>query len=742
MKNNNINDNIVVEEADLRDYWQVIIRRKWIIMAFFVILVTTATIFSFKTTPIYQATTQVMFERENSNVIAFKDVLSLNSTVKMFHKTQYNILASRSLALRVINSLNLKDSPEFKSDEKSRDFSIRGILGLLVKKLSPEKESQKSDNDDENSKLIDSYLNKLEIKPVRGSHLVNISFEGVHPDIITTIVNKHANEYITRNLEARFAASRYAVKLLEKQLYEKKEMVQKAENALQLYKEREKIVSLEDRQNIIVQKLEDLNTVLTNVRTERIGLETLYNQTKKLSDNPDMIESIAYVVDNSLIQALKKNYINTKAEITKLRGRYGEKYPTLVKLVAQAKEQKDRINTELNELVKSLETKYKVALSKEESLSKALEDQKEKALELNRKAIAYGTLKRESESERAMYGILLKRLKETDIKGELQTSNTRIIDAAEIPKSPIKPRKIFNITLAAIIGLTLGIGMAFLLEGFDKTAKSPEDVERYLGLPLLGAFEKVKALNGKKKSSFDIITHKTPKSNIAEAFRNIRTSIMLSSDSNPKKLFLITSTAKGEGKTFVASNLAVAIAQTGKNTLVVDADLRNPRLNEVFDVKRKPGLSDYLIGEIELEPIIKSTSIPNLSIITCGRIPPDPSELLGTNSMEKFCKTVRERYDTVIFDAPPSLVVTDAVVLSNILDGVIFLVKSGVHERKVVERAISQIRNTKIEILGVVMNYINVSRGSYFYHYYASYNRHGYGYGREGESKKKTATIC
>ena len=238
-----------------------------------------------------------------------------------------------------------------------------------------------------------------------------------------------------------------------------------------------------------------------------------------------------------------------------------------------------------------------------------------------------------------------------------------------------------------------------------------------------------------------MITHKRPKSNIAEIFRNIRTKVISPSVGNSRKLMLVTSTAPDEGKTFVVSNLAIAIAQTGKKTLVVDTDFRNPRLNRVFNVERKPGLSDHLIENNKIKFVIKPTKVPNLSIVTCGRIPPNPSELLGSNSMEMFCKAVREKFDIVLFDTPPSLAVTDAVVLSDVLDGVIFVVKSSVHERKVVGRAVSQItnKNKKHEVLGIVMNNIEVSKGGYFYHYYSSYYKHGYGEKRT--SKKSAATI-
>ncbi|MFQ5713799.1 MAG: GumC family protein [Candidatus Scalinduaceae bacterium] len=791
------------KELRLTDYVHIVQRRKWIIIALLVTSVAIATIRTFKATPVYQATTQVMIDRENPNVVAFKEVMSIDSSEKMFYQTQYRVMASRSIALRVINSLNLKDnpefksdekrksfiirgpirslalwvvkalisqekvytsegikkrgvkrndSPEFKSDEKRKSFNIRGFLSSLVRRLDSKKQSllrkldskeeyRRPDKDYENSKLISSYLGKLKIRPIKDTRLVNISFEGVHPDIITTIVNKHAEEYIARNLEIRYAASRDAAEWLRNQLHEKREMVDNTENALQLYKEREKIVSLEGRQNIIVQKLEELNTTLTNARTERMGLETLYNLSKKYSEMPEMIESIPEVMKNPLIQNLKIKYVDLSSEITKLSNKYGGKFPTMVKLTSKAKGIKTKIDIEVNKIIKSIEADYKVALAKEENLSKAFEDQKKKALELNRKAIAYGTLKRESESERDLYGILLKRLKETDITGELQTSNIRIVDPAEIPRSPIRPRKQFNILLGLVIGLLLGVGVALLMEHLDHTVKSPEDVERYLGLSLLSAFGKMKAQNGngKKAPSFDIITHEMPRSHIAEAFRNMRTNLACSSNGSRRrlrKLMLVTSTDEGEGKTFVASNLAITIAQTGKKTLIVDTDFRNPRLNKVFNVDRRLGLSGHLIEKRALSSVIKPTKVPNLSIITSGRIPDNPSELLSSDRMEKFCMAVRRKFDVVIFDTPPSIAVTDAVVLSDILEGVIFVVKYGVHEREVVERVISRIANKKYKVMGVVMNHIAVSSGGYYYPYYASYYKYAYNGHDNGKSKK------
>ncbi len=723
------------EEIHLRDYLQVVLRRKWIIIAFLVVTVTIVAIKTFKATPIFKTSVQILIDKENPNVVSFEEVMSTGGLESTFIQTQLKIMESRSLARRVIKSLNLKESPEFKSDEKAKGFSISGLLSSLLKKKDSKNKSLKTDKIDEDSGLVSGYLSRLKAESIINSSLVNISFEGAHPDIIKTIANRHAKEYIEKNLEMRFAASQDAVEWLQKQLFEKKERVEKAENALQLYKEKKKIVSLEDRQNIIVQKLEELNSTLTSARTQRIGLETLYNQTKKYSGDPELIESIPEVMNNPLIQQLKKGHVGLRTEITKLSDKYGEKHPNMMRMMAEAKELESRINSEVNKIIRSIETDYKVAQSREKSLSDALEEQKRVALDLNRKAIAYGTLQREAEGERAMYDILLKRMKETDITGELKTSNIRIVDPAETPIVPIKPKKRLNILLAAVVGLALGVGLAFFLEYIDNTVKSPEDVERYLKTTLLGVLEKVKIPRSEKPVSLDILAHEMPKSTFAEAMRNVRTSIMLSSTDNPKKLLLVTSTQPGEGKTFVASNLAIMIAKTGKKTLLVDADFRKPRVHKVFDVDTLPGLSNHFIGESDLESIIKPTIVSNLSIVTCGLIPPNPSEMLGSHGMELFCKSVKERFDTVIFDTPPAITVTDAVVLSNIVNGVIYVIKSGEVTKDMVKRSILQLSGKKSEMLGVVMNSVDVSRGSY-YHYYSRYYKYGYVYGDEEASKK------
>ena len=727
-------------EIHIRDYVQVILRRKWIVIVSFIIVLTTTAFHSFKAAPIYQSTAQLQINKENPYVVSVEEVMSVTGTDQLFHQTQYKVLSSRSLALRVINSLNLKDSREFRPHEVS--------IWDMFKKPQLEEEPDNSDKNtgekiehtklDINSRLIDSYLRRFSVSPILKSRLVNISFTGYNPQVITKIINKHAQEFITRNLEVRFAASHDAAEWLQEQIYTQKDAIAKAENTLQIYKEKEKILSVEEKQNIIVQKLDRLNIELTRAKSERMDIEPLYNMIQEYSGDSKKLGELSDVIDNNLIQQLGKEYSRLSGEVIKLSQKYGENYPAMKRAVAEKNEMKTMIDEEVGKIAKGIESKYKIKLSKEESLSKELEVQKDEAQKLNRKAIAYGALQRNIDGERQMYNILLKRMKEADITSELKTSNISIVDRASVPGSPIKPNIKLNVILGAIVGLGLGLGLVFFLEYLDNTIKSPEDVEEYLKIPLLGVLSHVNKQFGGKSTNSELIVHEMPRSVFAEAVRSIRTSVMFSIIDTSRKLIMVTSAVQGEGKTFVASNLASVIAQTGKKTLLVDTDFRKPRINKVFSTEKNPGLCNHLLGEVELESILKSTRVPNLSIVTCGSIPPNPSEIMHSAVMKKFCNAVRELFDMVIFDTPPSMTVTDAIVLSSIVDGVIITIKSGTSVKETIKRCISQITNNNGEMLGAVVNHVDISRGGYYYHYYAHYYKYGYESEKEWEDVEKT----
>ena len=484
------------ENPHLRDYIRIILNRKWIILTVLIVLVTTVTIGSYKMIPVFQATTQLLIEKESPKVVNIEEVLAVDTSNIDYYKTQYEILKSHSLALKVIKTLSLENSPEFRPKNKGPRINIKEKISLLFKKGTDIVSSEKTREtrmvmNNEGKKyntLIKAYLEKLKIAPVRDSRLVNISFEGNYPEIITRIINTHARLYIESSLEGKFKASKDALGWINRQIEETKVNLQKSEEALQNYKEENNLISInfEERYNINIQKLNNLNNALTEAKTRRIGMENLHHQLTRLSTDPKEVESLPGVVENRLIQELKAQYVKMLGEYSDLAEKFGSEHPKMIRLKSTISKMENKIAYEIQNIAKSIEVQYEISKAKEKSISKALEDEKQIALQLNQKEIKYNVLKREVETNRALYESLLIRAKETGITEELKASNIVVVDPARIPDRPFKPNKKLNILLAIITGITLGIGLAFFFEYLDNTIKTPEEIEKYLHLPTLG----------------------------------------------------------------------------------------------------------------------------------------------------------------------------------------------------------------------------------------------------------------
>jgi len=614
------------------------------------------------------------------------------------------------------------------------------FIGNAIKNIIGSKKEQKEYQIDETNRLIKAYLARLDIKPIRKSRLVNISFEAHDPQLAAQIANTHAKLYIEQNLERKFSASKEAVNWLKKRIKEVKEKLEKSEEALRKYKQAHDLVSIdfEESHNIRVQRLNELNTALMEARTKRIEKENLYRELKRISDKPELIESMPAVVANPLIQQLKAEYIKSKADYSKLSQSYGPEHPKMIRLRSEIKELKNKIASEVKKIARSIETEYRVAKKQEAALNKALEEEKKKALALSEKEIQYNVLKREVEINRTLYESLLKRAKETNITEDLPVSNVSIVDPARIPDLPFKPKKRLNILLAMVVGLTMGIGLAFFLEYLDDTIKTPEEVERYLKIPFLGYIGKVIIAKDNPYSP-DLVALKEPKSHIAEMLRNVRTNILFSTSNFPRKALLVTSSIQDEGKTFLTINLGISLAQMGKRVVVIDADLRKTRIHRTFGLKKHPGLTDVLTGNHGLESVIQDTKVENLKIIPCGTIPPNPAELLSSEAMKGLIDRLKEQFDFILFDSPPVMSVTDPTILANLADGVILVIKGGETPRPPIQRALQQLSKLDTKLLGVVLNGMDFKKGKYYYHYYYKYH-YDYGYGekevKKGESKK------
>ncbi len=731
-------ENFFEEEIHLRDYLRVIFKRRWLIATVLLIVVVTVTIESFRMTPIFRATAQVMIESDNPKVVDIEEVLRVNKTDADYYQTQYGILKSKALVLKVIKSLTLKENPEFAGLKNG--FSLRaifqGIIGWLKNIFSSAeaKTDPQLEEDKENNFLIKSYLGRLRIEPIRQSRLVNVSFEAKNPQLAARIANAHAQLFIESNIERKFSASQQAVGWLNQSIKEEEKKLQHSEESLQAYREKQGLIDIDfgERQGIILQSLNDLNAALTKAQTEKIEKMQLYTELQKFSGRPELVESLPAVVGNPLIQELQANYIALSGEYSKLSQKYGPEHPNMVRLSSEMRGVREKIAQEVRKIAQSIETESRLASDKEKAIIAAMEVKKKEALDLNQKQIKYDVLKREADTTRSLFESLLKRAKEATVTEGLNITNIAVVDPARVPETPVKPKKLQNIFLALIVGFTLGIGLAFFLEYLDNTIKTPDEVEHYLNIPLLGVVGSFSTNStGLKKK--EIITHAEPKSTIAEAFRTIRTNLLFSSPDLEKKVLLITSVLPLEGKTLLASNLAITFATMGKNVLLIDADLRRPRIHTVFDLEKGKGLSALLTGG---ESTIKNTDIPGLKIITSGALPPNPAELLNSKKMKEMIERAREQYDVIVIDSPPILSVTDPAILSTLVDGVVVVVKASSTPRPAIKKGIKQLSEVGGKVLGCVLNDVNFEKESYYYSNYRYYYHYYYhSYGEEGDKK-------
>jgi polysaccharide biosynthesis transport protein len=725
------------KEVHLRDYWKVIVKRRWIIIALFLIVLITTAIGTFTMKPTYRGTTSVQINKESPQVMDFKEMFSVNFWDQDYYQTQYKLLESRSLAKRVIQTLKLSEHPDFQPEpetpfQKWRSSILKPAFGLLTFS----KKNSASEKDPSESKketvLINQFLSRLKIEPIRNSRLVKVHFDSNYPELCAQVPNTLATNYIQQNVESRFIATQQVKEWLSKQLEDLKAKVERADETLQDFGLKHDIISLEDKENVTLQRLNELNESLTKAEADRMGKEALYKQAK--DKNFDLLPSI---LENKLIMDLKQAYIQLEAQYMKLSGTFKPDYPEMVRLKNQMEALQKRMDFEIGRIVGGIRNDYELSLRKETLLRHAFEQQKAKVMVMKEQAIHYNILKREADTNKELYKGLLQRMKEAGVSSGLTVSNIQVVDQAEIPTWPYKPNKQLNLLLAAVVGLFLGVGLAFFFEYLDNTVKTPEDVEQMIRLPSFGMVPEIsheRRRRQEKGTSYpvELVTHRHPKSILSEAYRNIRTSILLSFSEKPPKKIAITSPNPVEGKTTTAINTAIALSQTGVQVVIIDADMRKPRIHRVFNGEDGVGLSNFLSGHADLASIVKKTEVPNLYYIPSGPIPPNPSELLGSNLFKGMMESLEKKFDHILLDSPPVLGFADSLILSTTVDGVVLVVLGGKTPKETLQRAKEVLHQVNAKILGVVINRVDLQRGHYGYYYY----RYHYYYGKEGKKKE------
>jgi polysaccharide biosynthesis transport protein len=718
----------VEDERHLSDYLRVIYKRRWVAIPAFVIVFVIGAINSFRQTPIYEARTQILIEKDTPKVGNLNTMFQENDGWYNddFYQTQYRILQSRSLARETVEVANLPNHPAVAraTEPPSMSFSVTGLVSSAFRAVKrgmsgdpppPPPAPVVSEPADKLSPYVGLVLGSLTVAPVRNSRLVELRFSSTDPQLAADLANAHAKAYIKQNLETRFSASKDATDWLGERLAEQRKKVEESEAALQRYKETHDAVAVEDRQNIVVQRLADLNGAVTKVKTARIEKEAQYNQLKSLQGTP-AIDSFPAVITNEYIQKLKSEIGDLQRQQAQLSGKYGDRHPEMVRIRSAIESTQAKYDIEVANIVKSVRSEYEAALAQERSLVGALETQKSEALGLNRKGIEYSVLSRDAESNRQIYEALLQRTKETGISSELKTSNIRVVDTAEVPTGPVLPRRQRDLMMAAISGSILALGLVFLFEYLDNRIKSPQELRAHLGLPFLGMVPAVESTGG-------TLLHTGVPPAFGEAIRAVRTNVLFSSADEGARTIVVTSAGPGEGKSMFSSNLSVSLAQAGQRVLHIDADMRRPRVHEIFEVAQEPGLSNLLVADCKPSEAVRKTPVQNLWILPAGMIPPNPAELLGSKRCSDYFSTLRDHFDWVVIDSPPVLAVADASVLANAATGVVFVVGADQTTRQTAKAAIEQLQSVGARIVGAVLNRADVQRNPY---YYSAYYRKEY----------------
>jgi polysaccharide biosynthesis transport protein len=743
------------QEVNLRDYWRVLVKHRWIVITFLLVVVTTVTIYSLTMIPIYRATAQILIEKTNPNVLSFQEMVAMDPSGTDFYQTQYKILESRSIAEEVINRLGLAQHPEFKPREKKQENFISEVIKLLnLDKLlgfkDPEKQQENEPTSEvssfpvatppDDSAIVNSFLGKLKIEPIRNSRLVKINFESPSPPLAAQVSNTLAQAYIDWNLGLRLKTQQNLSHFLGEQVQEARRKLDATEYALQQYREKFGVAALsakggkgpEGEQDISRLKFMQVNTQLVESTKLRIEAEILYKNALETLKTPRKAESLPEVIINPAILAIKDQEFRLLRERAEKFEKFGPKHPTMVSLNQEIENLEKKKLEEIRNIVDAMRTRYEVALNQEQSLQKALMQSQNETISRDRIAIQYQVLQQEAESNRVLYDMLLKRYKETNVSEENRTINIHVVDQAVVPKAPVKPRVKMNISLAVVVGLFLGIGLAFFMEYIDNTVKTPDDLKRYFNLPYLGPIPHFKIENPELPLS-DVIVLNDPKSSASESYRGIRTGILFSTSSGSPRSLLITSADTKEGKTITCLNLAVTMAQAGKKILILDCDMYRPRFHKVFNLGNDRGLSNILIGEKDWREVKIPTPIPNLEVITSGPIPPNPADLVGSDRMRGLIKEVTQEYDCILFDSAPIGAVTDPVILSRLVEGVVLVVKVGQTVREHISNALRVLKDIQAHVLGAVLNDINIGKDGYYYYYYHYY----YYYAEDGGRKNK-----
>jgi exopolysaccharide transport family protein len=732
-----------VQDSVLREYLRVLIKRKWVVVSSLTLIFSVVAIATLRSTRIYEASGSIAINKVDPEIMNFKD--SPNSGGDYYYDptdldTEASILRSDLLALQVIKQLNLDKRAEF----GGRGEPAANSLALTTDEIQPDSA--------QTSEVLDAFKGNLRVALHPNTRIIDIHYRSPNQNLAAQVVNTLISTYIEQNFKTRFESTMQASDWLQKQLADLQIKVETSQEKLVKYQKEHSILGIDEKQNIITAKLDELNKELTAAESDRMEKESVYRLVQS-GDADTAAAAAAAGADSAngspgnggstLLEKLREQQADLKIQVAELSTQFGPSYPKVAQLNNQLKEVDAQIQIEMKKVVARVRSSYLAALQRENMLSAALEGQKQDANQLNESAIEYSLLKRDVETNRTLYEGLLEKLKEAGVTAGLRSNNIRPVDRARVPTEPSEPDVPRNLAFALALGLSTGIGLAFLLEGIDNTVRTPEQAQIISALPSLGMIplgskttetsSRQRLAVASSKEAVELVTQSRPQSQMAESYRALRTSLLLTSLGAPPKVILITSALPQEGKTTTSINTAIVLAQKGTRVLLIDADLRRPSIHKTLGMGPRTGLSNVLTGNATIQQAtVRSSILPSLFVLPAGTPPPNPAELLASANMKDVLAELRGEYDHIVVDTPPTLSVTDAVVMSTRADAVVLVIRSGQTTKQALRRARDLLMQVNARVCGVLLNAVDLNSPEYYY-YYEYQGKYGHRYYQEDE---------
>ena len=716
MKSAGMNNHAAVEVIDLSHYWQVIRRQLKKIILFSGVITVIAVLVALAITPVYRATATILIEAQEAKVLSIEEVYGLGSASDEYYQTQFEILKSRELAKRTVLELGLVENPEFNPAHPAnkKSFSVKEmILG----------ESEPLTEEEILAKTVDTFWGAVSISPVRKTQLVKVSVDSESAEMARVAANAMAQQFIESQLDAKIEVTQQAAGWLSDRLGGLKAKLEASERQLQQYREDNDLVDVEGVDTLVAKEIDQITEALVEARARRLELQGTYEQLQSLGElNYENLSSLPSIISNPVVVNLRDAETQAELKVSELKKRYGPLHPKMVAAESDLEAVRESVLTQMKRIATSIESNYLVAKSKEDSLEKALTNSKSDVRNLNRTEFTLGEYQREVRTNRQLYEAFFNRVSETSATGDLQTANARVVDPAIKPVDPVKPNRKLIVLLALVVSGMFGVALAFLLDILDSTIKNLDDVERKLDVPMLGLLPLV----GKKQDAGDAEQMVRAfvgegMDGFRESVRTLRTGLTLASMEQPASVILVTSSVPSEGKTTTSTNIAEAFGQMEK-TLLIDCDMRRPSVAKKLGLgPNVPGLSNAVAYPDMLDDCIQSRPELGIDVISAGPIPPNPLELLGSKNFREILDTLRGRYQRIIIDSAPMQAVSDALYLSTLVDGVVYVVKADATKDKLAQDGLGKLDNNNARVLGVVLNQVNVDREAKYADSYSGY---------------------